>query len=1023
MTTLLHPRTPADDDIVAGPPAEDGPDLRFDAEELHETDEADDDVEGDSLADEIHVEDPAVEARLFTAREVRRAAWHVSPLTLTLILLTVGVALLAATGLPFLPMGAEAEYHSAAAGGLMALAGIVPAVLAAVSAGRPVTRLDGGSLMRRGLAGWVVGIYCVAWGAAFTLPLLTLVHAWPWLEQPAGIGAGLGLLVVTTLGTPIVFLVLAARLHPRTSTLLAVSRAVRRNGQPSAADIRDRCALVKDLRDLAISEHEAGDRRAVRHRMAGLATIAASTPVREVAHLAFDELGLVCQGVCLDRDLAREGVALVRLAAEQLAASDPELLDRAISETAAIWTAVAKRDASPKVAEDAVVAATEIALLRGPAPQQALGALVTVLARADDGSRAWAVDHIRLVDERVDFPALPHDDPVAATWVETRRRLGPDGFLPLVHRLSALLLHGGDRETTALVARAAAHLLLTHNTDPSLTSKSLRDDVQSLVRDGHAPALRRIAAAALKADHPAPDAARGVLFAELLRHWALLSKSQLEAVVRFLVGLPDDRLLDRVAPALLPRLNGLVPPTLLRTWGPDRTVLTVHQQFVVLRLVARVRSAAAHRDPSMADAHPLLNTVFSRLVDAGLVDALTEEHQTALRKLTAALVHQVGEVDPEAAAALAAPAIPLLVAGEGDFGAAWLLWWQREAKGLVPERTTSVWVASAVATLVALRARLAVLDAAAPLNLPAEDPHAGRGWTYGAVAEAASDALVQLQADLPPGTCGVVLSAVRRWVIHREGGGAPSEDVGESQTRVTEALRALPDVPDDDPRAAGIHRHRAALELWQRWVIGRRAGDRGDFRAADEALAVHGQQLLRAKDEISIQVLATVVPTWCEGATGMPDPEDPAVVHLVRALTTFHQVRAEVGKALRLGAVAPAVWEALVPFFSTDVLTLAQLVRQASVEAPALVAVVVGPLLDALADPAVVRKRDRQLPEAARCLADAAGSGAWRAELAPVLATLERLGRRPGATNAARAALAQLGSGTDGTRGGPATAG
>lgn len=973
--------------------------------------------------------DPSVDAQLFPLSQVRQAAWHVSRLVMLLIALALTGAGTAAFGLRYLAPESSPEYESVAAGGLLALAGIVPAVLAAVASGRPVTRLDGGRLMLRGSAGWVVLVYCLAWTAALALPLLALVEAWAWLVSPTGIGVGLGLLVLSTLGTPIVFLVLAARLNPRNSSLLAVDRAIR-SGAARTADVRARCDLVKDLRDLATTEHKTGDRRAVRYRMAGLATIAAHAPGSEVRHLALDELGLVCQAVARDRDLAREGIALLRRAAEAVPPTAVDLLDRVIEEAADVWATAARDGASPRVCEDAARTAIAVSLLGGDVPRPALAGLVREMGTATERAAARAVEQIGLVDHgprSIDVVHLPSSHPLVPAWVDARSRLGNDGFLPLVRRIAAWTNDAGDtpRSIRPVIA-AAATIVQSHTVGLSLVD-SLRSDVKKLVQEGCTAALTRVAVAARDSEHDLADPGHGVLFAELLRNWSAMSSAELDAMVTTFSATTTDVLLDRCAPSLLPRLDTLVNPSLGRKWERKEVDFPEHLQIATARLLNRLRTAAVTRDPSLSTSPVLLEPVFARLMDAAMAGALTPETQLVIRKITAGSVQALEDQGAhDVAAVLAAPAIPVLVSSEGDYGPAWLLWWQRQAGGTLPQRPSPVWCAGLAVALVSLRIRCAPQDPGTPLDLPASSVVAGRDWTHGEASDAAADALLTLQAGLPAVALGLVFTEIRRWLTVDASEGPAAR--AEGAVRLGAALQLLPAFPEDDPRTAQVHRHRVALELWRDWVITRDPAEDVRSRAgrAGDVLRSPAMGELRGRDDMTAQVLSALALAWCEGGggPGRVDPDEAAAV--VSALRTHWVVRATVAAVLRKAMPSVRVSGVLLDDFADDLRTLARQLEMA-------VAARVGEQIDrahrmlrwGLEHPDLARRQDRHLPTVARCLTRAialAGErrdGRTRDELERTVALLRAWGEDPEALPGATEARTLLtGGGTGEDRGG-----
>ncbi len=701
-------------------------------------------------ADDVGDHDLAIDAALFTPAQVARSAWQMSWMAWLLLLIGGGAFVLAVLGLPRLSPRVTAEYQAVAAGGLMALAGIVPAVLAAVASGRPVTRLDGGRLLLQGVAGGVVRGYCLAWATAFVFPLLALVEAWSWLESPTGVGVSVGLLVLTTVGTPIVFLVLASRLNPGTSTLLAVRRALRTDDEDGANSARAATTLVKDLRDLAMSEYEDGDRRAVRHRMAGLASIAAGTTSQAVALLALEELGLVCQELVKDRDLTREGLALLGLVAARLPEESTVLLGRVVQENTDVWEAVIAKDASPKVAKAAVRVAITASLRPGPVPLPELGELLRAMSKATGNGHRLAVSHIRLVDRQVDVVHLPPNSPVAVAWIGARSGLGAEGLRPLVERLS---LHNPDSKSGRAVLGAAARLVLLH-TDRLSPTLPLRRVVKSLVEEGHARSLLRVGQSALHVDAPESDNSRGALLAELLRTWPSMG-DDIRSWTNAIATMQNQVLLDHCAPALLPRVESLLTSHL----NPDTIDLPSEVQLALVETVTKLRAAAAADAAERQDTDRLLGSLFTRLVHATVRGRLTDQATLELRKATAELV--LDQESEYTATALARPAMPALVSGDGDYPLAWSLWWAERSEDDRAVADGAAWTDSMALALLAVAERAAQREPATPLALHDRAAHSKRGWTVGEAASAAAEAATDLLVAASPSLRRSVRSGLR----------------------------------------------------------------------------------------------------------------------------------------------------------------------------------------------------------------------------------------------------------------------
>ena len=832
-------------------------------------------------APDFAVEDVRVDARLFDDREVRGAARRISPSAGLFILVAVLAGLLTGLVVWAFPSTAPPDYHGVSAGGLMALAGIVPAVLAAVATGRPVTRLDGGQIMLRGLSRWIVGFYAVAWLAAFLVPLFSLVTPWSWLGSPAGLGAGLGLLVLTTLMTPALFLVLAGRLHPRDSTLLAVAQASRpAKHTPTPEDLRNRCALVKDLRDLARSEFQSGDRRAVRYRMAGLATIAARTDIPDVVELALEELGLVCQEVNLDRDLAREGVTVFSMAARALPPGAFSLHRRAVRELTRVWSTVVRSGGSDTLRDETVDGIVQVAGLRGDEDLPLLAMLLAEFS-TDDVPVDRLVPAMRSIERRVDFVRLPTG--LAATaWARARGRLDPGGFKLLLARYTALTASGRVSDSARTTAEAAAGLALSDARGLRLRSKVLVTAVATGVGSEHARALLRAGSLALWSAHPAQDENRGVLLAEMVRNLPGMHGRDLDDLIEVITKLPDEILLDRCAPALLPALQAVVTP-LLKPPGEHDAARHEERQRALVLLLTDVRTAAAVRDPRLADPlHPQIEQLFARLVEAARTGALVAEPAQILRRRTGALLHRLEALDTAAAHTLAAPALPMLLTAGRAFGAAWLLWAQEGDQRSLGEQVPPDWAERLFPALVAVRASG---DAAGPdalLGLPGADPHARRGWTWGAAAEAATATLPGLLALLPAPGLDRVLPVLHRWVNQRP---ADDEEQGGTTARAAEALGMLPVVPGDDARATLLACHRTALELSLHglWWLPGTVDEPGPARTtiAAEILSTAAPRLLRTEHNLALQVLEALVRTWWSG-TVAGHAVDPAALTAVR---------------------------------------------------------------------------------------------------------------------------------------------
>jgi hypothetical protein len=835
-------------------------------------------------APERQAEDARVDARLFTDTEVRRAARRISPAAALFICVAAVAGLATGLSVAAVPSTAPPDYHGVSAGGLMALAGIVPAVLAAVATGRPVTRLDGGRIMLRGLSQWIVAWYALAWLGAFLLPLFSLVAPWPWLGSPAGIGTGLGLLVFTTLMTPALFFVLAGRLHPRQSTLLAVARASRRAGDdPKADDVRRRCALVKDLRDLARSEFQAGDRRAVRYRMAGLATIAARTDIPDVIELALDELGLVCQDVVLDRDLAREGIAVFFEAARTLPPTHLALHRRAVRELVGVWSSAVRGGGSETLRDEIVDVVVHVAGLRGDETLPLLDHLLAEFDNTTGFPREKAISAMRAIEARVDFVGLP-SGLTATSWARARGRLDAAGFRLLFARYARLTASGKVSDSARGLASAAAWLAVSDVRDLRLRAKVLLGAVAAAPASDRFRAVLRVATAAVWLDHPASEASRGVMLAEVVRTVPLMSGPELDELVAAITPLPDGVLLDRCAAALLPALESLVA-TLLRPAGAgDDPELHARRQGTLVLLLTDLRTAAAMRDARLAD--PIgtgIEQVFARLVEGVRTGSVVGEPSEMLRRRTAALVHRVAEVDGHGARTVAGAALPLLLTAHGVFGATWLLWWQEGSDGRLRDHVPAAWTGRLVPALLALRSTADAAELDAPLGLPAGDPHESRGWTWDMTTEAADAALTDLFAGLPAAELTTLLPALHRWVNRPT---ADDDAPSSAATHAAEALGFLPRVDDDDPRATLLACHRTALELslhglW--WLPGTvDVPDPARTTIAAEILTTATPKLLRAGDNLALQVLEALVRTWWSGITAGGHPVDPAALAAVR---------------------------------------------------------------------------------------------------------------------------------------------
>jgi hypothetical protein len=841
-------------------------------------------VDPEADAPDVQAEDARVDARLFTDKEVRRAARRISPAAALFICVAAVAGLATGFSVAAVPSTAPPDYHGVSAGGLMALAGIVPAVLAAVATGRPVTRLDGGRIMLRGLSQWIVALYGLAWLGAFLVPLFSLVAPWPWLGSPAGIGTGLGLLVFTTLMTPALFFVLAGRLHPRQSTLLAVARASRRAGDdPKADDVRRRCALVKDLRDLARSEFQAGDRRAVRYRMAGLATIAARTDIPDVIELALDELGLVCQDVVLDRDLAREGIAVFFEAARTLPPTDLALHRRAVRELVGVWSSAVRRGGSGTLRDEVVDVVVHVAGLRGDEALPLLAHLLAEFQETTGLSREKAIEAMRSIEARVDFVRLP-TGLAASDWARARGRLDAGGFPLLLARYTDLTASGRVPDSAKALASAAAWLAVSDVRNHRLRSKVLLSTVTAAPGSDRFRAVLRAATAALWLDHPAAEASRGVMLAEVVRTVPQMSPPELDELVTAITPLPDDVLLDRCAAALLPALESLVAPLLRPADEGEDPKLHARRQGTLVLLVTDLRTAAAMRDARLAD--PIgtgIEQVLARLVEGVRTGSVVGEPSEMLRRRTAALVHRVAEVDGHGARTVAASALPLLLTARGVFGASWLLWWQEGSDGRLREQVPGEWTGRLVTALLALRSTADAAEPDAPLGLPAGDPHESRGWTWDMATDAANAVLPDLLTGLTAAELATLLPALHRWVNQPTGDDETSQGTA---THAAAALGFLPVVDDDDPRATLLACHRTALELslhglW--WLPGTvDVPDPARTTIAAEILSTATPKLLRAGDNLALQVLEALVRTWWSGITAGGHPVEPATLAAVR---------------------------------------------------------------------------------------------------------------------------------------------
>ncbi|SDF40588.1 hypothetical protein SAMN05660485_03292 [Blastococcus fimeti] len=947
-------------------------------------------------------DDPAIDAALFTPEQVSRASWQMSSMVWLLLALGGLAFLLAVLGLSRLSPEVTAEYQAVAAGGLMALAGIVPAVLAAVASGRPVTRLDGGRLLLRGVAGGIVTGYCVVWTVAFAFPLLALVEAWAWLETPTGVGVGVGLLVLTTVGTPIVFLVLASRLHPGTSTLLAVGRALRAHGGPEAGSVRAATTLVKDLRDLAMSEHKDGDRRAVRYRMAGLASIAAETTSEKVALLALEELGLVCQELVKDRDLTREGLALLDLVAGRLPARSTQLLGRVVQESVDVWKAAQVENASPKVTEEAVLTAIAASLRSGPVPLPALKPLLLGMAEATGSHHLLATAHIRLVDDMVGVVRLPATSPVAGAWVEARSRLGADGLRPLVERLS---LSNPDSKSGRAVLSAAARLMLLHTKDLS-PSPHLRRVIESLVAAGEARSLIRVAQYALHVDVPVSDRSRGVLLAELLRTWPEMG-ADVESWTDAVTTIQNQVLVDRCAPALVPRVESVLS-THLQKDLPD---LPQGMQLALVETVTRLRSADSARTVPLLDTEKRLEPLFARLVHACVRGALTGPAALELRKSSAGLVlKQESSVE---AAVLARPVMPALLTGDGDYPLAWALWWAELPEDDRAADDDPAWVTSMALALLAVAERASQREPAAPLALSDGAAHADREWTSGEAADAAVGAVTDLLATASSGALTSTLREIQRWVQGRPSAADP--DVASARAALT--LDVLPAGQDADARGLVLLSHRLALRMrtTSLWPAepGTGSPDAARVAAAADLLRSAGP-IATAPDALSRQVLQDLVTAWWPGTANATGAVDPAVAEVVAQLVaTSPPIRRFVRTGILRGQARPTLIRPLIHCFAADPCVLARMAERLAKQNSAALADVVAELRRCLSDRSILRSRDRDLAETARSLARLQGilrpAHPSRDDVGELMALLAEHGARPGVPGGAHAAAEHLG--------------
>jgi len=251
----------------------------------------------------------------------------------------------------------QPEAFSAAIGGLLALAGLLPAGYAIVLS-RATIRLDQGRFLRRNLHAVLVvliGAAIVA-GLVISFAGLSLGEAGPW-QLLLGVSAALTLTVA--FWSPLLIVNLLNQTTAASTTAYAVREIIRCEGAQDGGKVT---SLTKDLRDIGLEEWKKGDRRALHERLRGLLTVvsevapdgpavrnaggsqSASRIERTAAEQAQDEFIFISESVVKDRDHAQFALSLI---------GDNIGLDNAEMVICSIWAAAAERGASRHVKKKA----------------------------------------------------------------------------------------------------------------------------------------------------------------------------------------------------------------------------------------------------------------------------------------------------------------------------------------------------------------------------------------------------------------------------------------------------------------------------------------------------------------------------------------------------------------------------------------------------------------------------------------------------------------------------------------------
>ncbi|GAA1151499.1 hypothetical protein [Nocardioides aquiterrae] len=211
------------------------------------------------------------------------------------------------------------ELFDTLAASLLTMIGVVPGFASLLYVDRPALLLDRGMVAVRGWIRPALSGYGLIWLGALVTSLACASDA---AAGAAWVCTALGLTLLATLLTPLVFVALVRRLGPRasTETVVAIAVGARASGEHDGRSQRG--TLTKNLRDVAIREFEAGHRPSCEERLWGLATIAVLSDDAGVRRQAVDELAYVVEHEFLhDRDMALVG--LIHL--DRVAVREPSL--------------------------------------------------------------------------------------------------------------------------------------------------------------------------------------------------------------------------------------------------------------------------------------------------------------------------------------------------------------------------------------------------------------------------------------------------------------------------------------------------------------------------------------------------------------------------------------------------------------------------------------------------------------------------------------------------------------------------